>query len=484
MKKLFFAILLGAALSIGLSSCNKDKNNEEGSFFRYGPIKTAGDRIVRIDLTVYSTGAAYYLSVLASYNDAGRVKELLTVGGTNSVYEYKSNGFTINNDKLSIYPIYSGCFPDAYVYGVWSPTATETYVYDNGTVSEEYKSNDGYNSSETIVLNGDGTAKSVGDSAIEWADGNIVSITNKDGSYSELEYSEQPNPWCGADVVNALLSNAVPDVTLGHLHTKNIPSKINSYDANKKLENQYEIKAELDEKGRPVKLTLYENKNKSEEMTIFYGTHDASTVHYASGVKRLVTRQEIQEEKFVTSEANNYSFSYGYKVKTEFSDGTDAANWYYCPTEVTEVETKEPDWESTSLSKPEFLGMDPLAAGSEEVNKVLEPKEVPSTVEIRRLNFKTDTKNEYIDAKIHFSKEHGLVYFDGKDRILHHTMTNAVVRLGKDGWKAPISAQQTTVNGHSATMVSWKGYMELDINGVEGKKCFTFSVNPNLYKYN
>ena len=484
MKKLA-TIALGSILCLGFFSCEeKEQSSQNSAFLRFAPITNAADRIVRIDVSNY--GETPYTTTLISY-EKGCVSLTETIGGARNSYKYGKSGFSDYCEFLEEFPVAKSIYPEDYIASKMVHQY-DSYVYENGSVKFDSEQSDGSKSTGTFTLNDDKTVSSYNDghneTIFEWTDGNLTAFTAGDGSKTVIEYSLTANPWCGIDVISGLEDLFVPSIVAGHFHSKNVLSKITYYGPDMTVKDELVFESEVDGKGHVKKISQKRNGELLVEVVLFYGSHDASTIHRPSKLSRYVTRQEILEEKFVPSTENNIDFSYDYNIKTEFSDGTEETKWYSRPNKVIAVNAKELYAESWSLKQPEFIELTPLSDDMKIRNDKLDFYQVPvSESESRRLIFKPDTQSIPLDIMITFNTEHGIIYWDGSSRVFHHPYTNPAIRVSKSGWTSSPS-QQITYNNKSATMVPWSGNMELDLNGNEGKGGFNFKVEFKLYKYN
>ena len=486
MKKLLYTFFAGALVCLGLTSCDKDENGNTLDFLRFPPVASKADRLVRMDISTPNTlGRVETGSYLISYSEEGRITEINAVMKTKSSFSYQADGVTVKSSNFDTYGILGKYYPtDDYLIGIWGKEDEYAYKYDNSTI----KITSGV-VSMNIPLNADGTINSMLGGVFEWEDGNIVRISGTEETETadqvmEFEYSDKLNPWCGLDVYNLvwdLLSEK--EAALGICQSKNILVK--GISKKKDETRTYTFESEFDENGRPTMITTRLDGKIELVAEMYYGSYDASTVHSFCEQTRFVAKQEILEEKFIPGTQFNYDFSYGYKVHTVFTDGTDNVKWWYRPSEVVNVAcSRVPEAQTYSFPLPQFTGIDALTEGSEELNKKLGLIDAtPSTKETRRLRFKLDTVSDYIDITISFvgAQDHGLVYWDGKDRILHHPYINPTIRLSDEGFKAT-GPSTSSRHGHSCELMNYTGKMLLDLNGLPGKDCFPFEVEINMYK--
>lgn len=478
MKKLLCKIFAGALVCFGLISCDKDEN-ESSNVLRFPPVASKADRLVRMDISTPNTlGRVETGSYLFKYNEKGQIIEINAVNKSRNTLSYPANGVKFVHSWFDTYGIYNGIYPKDYLIGAWSEPNEYSFIYDGkGNITETSGGK-----SSTITLNEDGTASYLLGGKFEWKDGNLIRITgDEEDPVSEFEYSDKLNPWCGIDVYNIVLELLEDDAVLGLFMSKNIPTKYISKDKDKT--KTYTIESELDDNGRPKMITVRLDGKMTSIAELFYGSYDESSVHSFCEYTNFVTKQEILEKKFVAGTELNYSFSYKYKVHTFFSDGTDKTEWFECPNEVVNVScSRTPEAETYTFPTPQFTGMDAMEAGSEELNKKLGLIDAtPRTKETRRLRFKLDTSSDYVDITISFVYDHGIVYWDGNDRILHHPYVNPTIRLSDEGFQAT-GPSTSSRHGHSCELMNYKGKMLLDLNGLPGKDCFPFEVEINMYK--
>ena len=272
MKKLLFAILLGAALCCGVDSCDKDKDpkKNEKPYFRFDPVANPGDRLVRIDEDnhAYIIAAESFVgaSTLFSYDDAGYLTGHELAGSKRVAYEYGDLSF-----RETVYSYLS-------LTSSWPLWRIKSYKYEDGVISLEKKEGD-IISTKTIVLNEDGSVKSYGNLAVEWNNGNITSLEYPGNYHASIEYSSMENPWCGVDIFAFIFAEG-EDATLmpGLFHTKNIPSRITAKEPDRPA-TVFILKTDFDVSSRPVRITLMnEDESVYDTYDLFYGTHDAETV--------------------------------------------------------------------------------------------------------------------------------------------------------------------------------------------------------------